>query len=81
VQPLEQLGREVHVLEGRRRLVHRAARGHLESTKTPNQATDIGAGGGGRAEQERVRLGFGSRRSHRAEAGPRRRCRLRRPAR
>jgi hypothetical protein len=34
VQPLEQLGGELHVLEGHRRLIHRAARGHLEKQIT-----------------------------------------------
>ena len=45
VQTLEQLRRELQVLEGRRGFVHGAARRHLGSnSKSPNQPTDIETG-------------------------------------
>jgi hypothetical protein len=76
VQPLEQLRRQLQILERRRRLVHRAARSQLERNQINiNQPISYGdrlglAGGAGGDGDRSIRLGFGSRRSHRGEAGP-----------
>jgi hypothetical protein len=70
VQPLEQLRRQLQILECRHRLVQRAARSQLECNQIDiNQPISYGdrlglAAGMGRDGDRSIRLGFGSLQSH-----------------